>query len=114
MATSKQLGLDAEWQLPVKEVEEARLKAKTETEDNYLGIKIKFYELVVPYNEGVKIVAALSKAEFISDEIAWDYQKIVPIDARDYKIETRLISKIDYINMKMRHLLNIQSKPMPF
>ena len=99
-----------------EEIIAAADSAKSKLEPNYIIIKFRFYEIIVPHSQGIKILDALSVAEFIED-IEWSYQKIVPIHSKeDFVVSSRIISRELYIEMKMRHLLNITKKPeeIPF
>ena len=97
-----------EWNLADEKTLAALKEASKETEDNYLIIKFKYYDMVLPYKAGLSVLANLNKAEAVED-IEYNYRKVSPID--DFTIESTIISKEEYINMKMRHILRITKKP---
>lgn len=95
-----------------RQVSEAKKAAKKLTEDNYIIIKFNYYEFVFPFKEGSAILQSLGKAEAIAD-ITYSYKKIIPLDG-EHKIESRLITRDEYVEMKMRHILKLTEEPKPF
>lgn len=93
-----------------KDIANARISANSVDIRNHMIIKFKYHKIVVPYFAGIKILEALEQCEFVSDEIAWDYLKIIPVDD-DNKVYSEPLSHEQYVEMKMRHLLRIQERP---
>lgn len=103
--------INPKWLRVDAEIEAAQKEANKNTEDNYLVIEFRFAKYVLPYKDGINLLSTFKNAETIKD-IEWDYKKIMPIsDDSDNKINAYLLSKEDYIEMKMRHLLKITKKP---
>jgi len=104
------LELDEEWQLPISAVTKAKLAASNDIQTNYLAIKFRYNEIIVSYEKGMILLDALSNVETVSSEIAWDYLKVLPVNESE-SISFHIVSKTEYVNMKMRHLLKIKEKP---
>ncbi len=96
-----------------EEVDQAALNARKMIEDNYVTIDVKYVKLVLPFDDATLLVSLFKKAEILSNEIAWDYLKIIPLNSETVNIG--ILSREDYIEFKMRTLLKINTKPQePF
>jgi len=73
---------------------------KSADPSNYISIRFSYsMKYILPFEDGVKLLQCLQKVEQIDDE------KITPVKY-DSSFDVTIISKEDYIEYKMNHLLN--------
>lgn len=67
---------------------------------NYISVRFSYsIKYILPFDDGIKLLECLQKAEQIDDK------KITPIQY-DSSFDITIMSKEDYIEYKMNHLLN--------
>ena len=83
-----------------------KIKSKLpNTYDNYIIINIGYRKFILKYDDGIKAIVAFRKVEIIDDK-NWKILKVKPMD-EEHAIEIKVISKEEYLKMKMNTLLNI-------
>ncbi len=87
----------------LEKIENARILIEKETQQEcYLVIKISWSDkLVLPYDDGVKIIKHLKYAQLL-DSHSGGFPVITPISSN---ITCEMLSRRDYINYKMSSLL---------
>lgn len=108
----EKLNLDPKFNLPEQDVEMARRQANKALEDNYVILTLRYYEYVMPFKDAEVLINAFKHAEGVED-ITYSYKKIIPLN-KDHTLSMRVISREEYIELKMRHILNLTEEPKPF
>jgi hypothetical protein len=80
---------------------------ETKVKPNYLSIKMGYERLVLPYADGIQVMAALANAEQFKDQYN-DKARIAPIDVTLF--ETAILSGHEYEQYKIAALLNVPIK----
>jgi len=91
-----------------KPTKEQLAEAKKPIEPGYMAIKMPYKTVLVPHKEGVTIMQALASAELI-EGVSYGDPSITQI-AQDKSVETTLVSREMYLDIKMAELLNMKYK----
>ena len=92
-----------------EEIIEAIEAVNKKHHENYMQIDFSYIKIIVPYLAGVEILKQLKEAELVSNDIAWDYLKIIPMNTE--AVSSIIVARETYIEWKMRTLLKITKKP---
>lgn len=90
------------------DIKAARKTVQTETKkkDNFMVVRLSYdVHLVLPYQDGIALMAAMANAENMEDEYSREKRRIVPL-VRD-KITSSPLSRKEYEDIKIAALLGI-------
>ena len=77
-----------------------------ETEDNFMVIGFGYSEnMVFPYDEGIKVLAAMKSAELYYPDYSEQGECITPITTKKFRLETKIISAEQYRELRVAALL---------